>query len=126
MAVGGIVSGVRPLWDEMPLTGRRIVPGGTGEGFSDVLDRALAAASSDTGRGDLLSGLGGVVGTVVSAVRETDAQRVRLEYLSATGQLDDPSRLSIAEAKEQIAVDLLIQLRNRALEAYNELIRISL
>ena len=32
----------------------------------------------------------------------------------------------IATAKAQIAVDLLVQLRNRATDAYNELMRISL
>ena len=62
----------------------------------------------------------------VQAVRETDAQKVQLEYLTATGQLDNPALLSIASSKAQLSVNLLVELRNRAVEAYNELMRISL
>ena len=51
---------------------------------------------------------------------------VEAEYLMATGQLDNPAVLTIAETKSTIAVELLVQLRNKALDAYSELNRISL
>ena len=44
----------------------------------------------------------------------------------ATGQLDNPAELTIASTKAGYAVDLLIQLRNKAVDAYNELMRISM
>lgn len=64
--------------------------------------------------------------SAVQAVRETDAEKVQMEYLMATGQLDNPALLTTALSKASLSVDLLVQLRNRALDAYNELTRISL
>ena len=57
--------------------------------------------------------------------KETDAEKNEAQYLLATGQLDNPAELTIAASKAQIAVDLLVQLRNKALDAYNELKNIS-
>ena len=54
-------------------------------------------------------------------MKDTDAEFTQAQYLLATGQLDNPAQLGIAGYKAEIAVDLLIQLRNRALDAYNEL-----
>jgi len=64
--------------------------------------------------------------TAIDSVKETDAERVQMEYLMATGQLDNPAPLLIASSKAQASVNLLLQLRNKALEAYSELSRISL
>ena len=64
--------------------------------------------------------------TDINNVRETDAEKNRAEYLLATGQLDNPAELTIAGTKAQLSVDLLVQLRNKALDAYTELTRISL
>ena len=48
------------------------------------------------------------------------------QYLLATGQLSDAHSLPIAEAKAQISLDLLVSLRNKALDSYNELMKINL
>ena len=64
--------------------------------------------------------------SAIDNVKQTDAQVVEKQYLMATGQLDNPAELTIAQTKSTIAVDLLVQLRNKALEAYNELNRISM
>lgn len=64
--------------------------------------------------------------SAIENVKETDAEVVELEYMMATGQLDNPALLTIAQTKSTIAVDMLVQMRNKALEAYNELNRISL
>lgn len=64
--------------------------------------------------------------TAVQNVKETDAEFVNNQYLLATGQLDNPVQLGISAYKNEIAVDLLIQLRNRALDAYSELSRLSI
>ena len=47
-------------------------------------------------------------------------------YLLATGQLDNPAATMIAAYKHQTAVNMLVQLRNKALDAYSELSRINL
>lgn len=64
--------------------------------------------------------------SAIDNVKQTDADVVEAEYLLATGQLDNPATLMIASTKSQIAVDLLVQLRNKALDAYSELTRISI
>lgn len=62
----------------------------------------------------------------VNNVKDTENTVAQKEYLMATGQLDNPAELTIAETKSAIAVEMLVQLRNKALEAYSELNRINL
>lgn len=69
---------------------------------------------------------GAVFRSAIDNVRQTDAQKVQTDYLLATGQLGNPAGSTIAGAKYEMAVELLTQLRNRALDAYSELTRISL
>ena len=63
--------------------------------------------------------------SMIETVKETDAGKVEKEYLLATGQLDNPAELSIALRQYEASVTLLVQMRNKALDAYNELMRIS-
>ena len=64
--------------------------------------------------------------SAIDTVRETDAAKNEAEYLLATGQLDNPAELTIAATQATVAVELLVQLRNKALDAYSELMRISM
>ena len=64
--------------------------------------------------------------SAIETVRQTEAEKTEAQYLLATGQLDNPAALTIAATKNQIAVDLLVQLRNKSLEAYPELTRINM
>lgn len=64
--------------------------------------------------------------SAIQNVKDTDAEKVQAQYLLSTGQLDNPSTVMIAAAKNEIAVSLLIQLRNKALDAYSELTRMSI
>ena len=64
--------------------------------------------------------------SAIENVKDTDAEVVELEYMMATGQLDNPALLTIAQTKSTIAVEMLVQMRNKALDAYSELNRISL
>lgn len=61
----------------------------------------------------------------IDNVRQTNAEQVNLEYQLATGQLDNPVLLNTAIYKAGTAAELLMQMRNKALDAYNELMRIS-
>lgn len=74
-------------------------------GLSEVKDSAF---------GSLFTGL-------IQNVKDTDAEFTQAQYLLATGQLENPVQLGIAAYKNEIAVDLLVQMRNKALDAYNEL-----
>lgn len=64
--------------------------------------------------------------SAIQNVINTDAEAVQTQYLLSTGQLDNPAAASIASTKNEIAVSLLIQLRNKALDAYSELTRLSI
>ena len=64
--------------------------------------------------------------TAVQNVKETDAEYKESQYLLATGQLDNPAATMVAASKSAAAVNLLIQLRNKAQDAYSELTRINL
>ena len=63
--------------------------------------------------------------SAIDNVRQTNAVQVDLEYKLATGQLDNPAELTLAAAKATDSALLLMTLRDRALDVYNELMRIS-
>lgn len=69
---------------------------------------------------------GAIFQSAINNVKETNAEAVEAQYLLATGQLDNPAALQIAQEKEGMALELLIQLRSRALDIYSELNRINL
>ena len=69
---------------------------------------------------------GAVFRSAIEDVKETDADYKEAQYLLSTGQLDNPAAAMIAGSKSVAAVNLLIQLRNKALEAYNSLITMSM
>ena len=62
---------------------------------------------------------------VVNQVYTTQADVENKQYLLATGQLDNVHTLPIAEMKASLSLDILISLRNKALEGYNELMKMN-
>lgn len=64
--------------------------------------------------------------SLVENVKQTDAAKNQAYYALATGQLDNPAEATIAATQASVATELMVQMRDRALEAYNELMRISL
>lgn len=62
----------------------------------------------------------------INDVRKTEDTLAKNQYLLATGQIEDPHTVSIASAEAQLASDVLVSLRNKALESYNEIMRIDL
>ncbi len=62
----------------------------------------------------------------VKDVTDTQNNLEQQQYLLSTGQIDDAHNVTIAASEAQLSVDMLIQLRNKAVESYNELMRISL
>lgn len=57
-------------------------------------------------------------------VGETRSDYVREQYALSVGETDDPHNLMIAANKAELSVELLVQLRNKALESYDQLIKI--
>lgn len=64
--------------------------------------------------------------TAVKDAYQKEKELEKSQYLLATGQIDDPHTVPAAAAQAQLSVDLMVQLRNKALDAYNELMRINL
>lgn len=90
------------------------------------IDTKILAPNSKSNAFDSTSIFSDMFQSAIENVKETDAEKNRAEYLLATGQLDNPAELTIASTKAQTSVELLVQLRSKALEAYNELMRINL
>lgn len=67
------------------------------------------------------SSFGSIFRSLIQDVKDTDAEFTNAQYLAATGQMDNPVQLGIAAYKAEMSVELLVQLRDRALSAYNEL-----
>lgn len=63
--------------------------------------------------------------SAIEDVKTTDQKHNQAEYLLTTGQLDNPAVATTAAAEAQLAVTMLVQLRNRAQEAYTQLMNIN-
>ena len=82
--------------------------------------------SAQSGRSAGVSLFSTVFQSAINGGRETNAKQVDLEYKLATGQLDNPAELTLATAQASNSALLLMTLRDRAMDVYNELMRISL
>lgn len=86
--------------------------------------------SDKAGKASLTGAAAGSFGSMFKSLFENvaaaDAEKSKYEYQLAVGELDNPALLTIASSKYQIAVDLMLQLRSKALDAYSELTRINL
>ena len=85
----------------------------------------LNAGKEQKGKDASSSVEGSIFGTIfrsaIDNVKETDAEAREAQYLLA-----NPAMAMIAGTKSAMAVDFLIQLRNKAQDAYSELTRMSL
>ena len=61
--------------------------------------------------------------SALDSVAKTGAQADRLGTELATGKLQDISEFMAASSKAQIAVEMTVAVRNRAVEAYQEIMR---
>lgn len=95
---------VSPLWESFPA--RQAQPAGSvkegGSIFADIFR------------------------TAIDNVRESEDDVAKKEYLLSTGQLDNPAQLGLVLYKAEVSMSMLTQLRDRAMNAYNELSRINL
>ncbi|MEG1050356.1 MAG: flagellar hook-basal body complex protein FliE [Oscillospiraceae bacterium] len=62
----------------------------------------------------------------IKDVVDTDRQVTQDVEMLVSGQTDDLSGLMIDMNKAQLSVSLLVQMRNKALDSYNEIMRINL
>ena len=98
------VQRISPLWESLP--GREVQP------VKDT--REPGAAFADIFR------------SLIDNVRESEDDVAKQEYLLSTGQLDNPATLNMSLYKAEVATQMLVQVREKVLNAYSELSRISL
>lgn len=98
---------IQPLWDTISL---------------DKTNTKENTASSQNG----FPVFADVFQNAINNVKQTDAEYSEAQYLLATGQLDNPAVATIAGTKATLSVQLLAELRNKALDAYSEISRMSI
>ena len=101
-----VISNIHPLWDALPIS--------VGKDEREYSERTALPVFEQ------------IFQEAIDNVRQTDQEKNKAEYLMATGQLDNPAIRTIASTKAQMSVELLVQLRNKALDAYSELSRMSI
>lgn len=62
---------------------------------------------------------------MLSEAKEAEENYSQQQYLLATGQIEDAHSVTIAGSYAQLTVDMVVSLRNKALESYNELMRLN-
>ncbi len=101
------IGSIQPLWDSISL---------------DKTASKDNVASSQDG----VPVFADVFQNAINTVKQTDAENNQAQYLLATGQLDNPAVATIASTKALLSVQLLSELRNKALDAYSEITRMSI
>lgn len=101
------IGSIQPLWDMISL---------------DRTNEKENTASSQNG----FPVFADVFQNAINDVKQTDAEYSEAQYLLATGQLDNPAVATIAGTKATLSVQLLAELRNKALDAYSEITRMSI
>jgi flagellar hook-basal body complex protein FliE len=94
----------------------------SGINLSDELTKTTKAQSS----ADVFVSFKEVLNNAVNNVNSTDAVTKQDAIKVASGQADDLHTIMIDAAKADLALQTLVQVRNKALEAYSEIMRITL
>lgn len=98
------IQAISPLWEVFP-------------------SRETAEAEKKEGGESLFAS---IFKSAINNVRETEDTIAKDEYLLSTGQMDNPAQLMLDLYKGQVSMSVLVQLREKALNAYSELSRMSL
>ena len=109
---------ISPLWDQLPANTLQPMP------LRPI--RAFETASTEEQTAKEPAAFTDIFQEAINAVKETDAEKNELQYLMGTGQLDNPALLPIASTKAQLSVQLLVSLRDKCVQSYQELMRINL
>ena len=67
----------------------------------------------------------GIFEDAINNVIRTDRATVNDAEILATGDMDDLHTLSINNMKASLSVQMLVQMRNKALDAYNSIVQIT-
>jgi len=86
------------------------------------LDGSAERAQAPAAPSDLFAGM---LGQAVSKLNTKLVEADRLEQLAASGQLEDPTQAIVEVQKADIALQLATQVRNKLVEGWQEISRMS-
>ena len=98
-AIGGIASAASASLPTAGATGAAGTSASSGAGFANALQNGL------------------------QSVQDAQTNADQLGIQAATGQLADPSDYTIAATQAELTTELTVTLRNKALDAFNEIMR---
>jgi flagellar hook-basal body complex protein FliE len=124
MAVGGV--GGAGLNQLAQLYRQQVLSGAGGTGGAEATGRAGAAAATDPAAAARGANFGTVVGQGLSNLENLDRTAQGKAIQAATGDLTDVHDYVIAATEAQVATELTTTVRNKALEAFNEIMRMPL
>ena len=84
-----------------------------------ALGQTAAPASGSGAAGGLGDSFTGALDSVTSSMTEAD----NLAQQAATGQLQDISQLTTATAKAELAMDLTVAFRDRAVQSFHQIMQ---
>jgi flagellar hook-basal body complex protein FliE len=82
-----------------------------------------AAAPSIQGAGQRAGGADGVFGSALDSVTESLAEADNLSQQVATGEITDLSQLTAASAKAELALELTVAFRDRAVQSFQQIMQ---
>jgi flagellar hook-basal body complex protein FliE len=92
------------------------------KGINQISELSKNEGSVEKGNSLFKSIFDNVLNDYISAEKQVDEDIYKL----STGESDDVHNLMINTQKAELSLDLMIQLRNKSLDAYNEIMRINL
>jgi flagellar hook-basal body complex protein FliE len=92
---------------------------------SSLID-ALAQKQNKTDSSDDFIPFSDILSDALNNVADTDTAAQIDAVNIATGKTDDLHTLTIDIAKADLALQMLVEVRNKALDAYNEIMRITM
>lgn len=92
-------------------------------GFMKTPLAPAAKAPSDTGAADVTKSFGSFLSGALNQVQAQQHQVESLNQKFIVGEVADVHKLTIAAEKASLGLELTVQIRNKAIEAYQEIMR---
>lgn len=103
-----------------------LVGAGAGAALNGLQQAGAATAKAATGAAEVNSGFGDLVAKGIQSLESTQQGADQLALKAATGDLTDMHDYLIAATKASLATDLTVAVRNKAVDSFNEIMRMQI
>lgn len=97
------------------------IPAIGGVGGIDATTSALSATSGTSGTGG--AGFGDALTGAIDNLQQLQGEKDTLAIQAVTGNLDDIHQATLASTRAQVTLELVAGVRNKAVDAFNEIMR---